>query len=423
MDKLRVGRIHVPRYENVIGLPNRAITTTNSERQSMGCLNKYRFAHLEFLRTTGKSYSLAFGSVWHALLERHHEYYINGGTDAFHQNVDLMGVIHSDTISLFQSEGIGQELSEFTLFEFVDKMYHLYMAWYEVQGARLLQRFEPVATEIALAVPVLDIDGRIFKPVTYITEDEDRRFYRLAQKGDTRVKKVRWPYYNLFTLDGLYRERSSGWLYIFEAKTAASPKQRVSSATIDPQLNSYIYSVNQAIQMGLVPNTKAADECVGFVFDAVCNADQIPPKINKNGTMSKSVKPTSYAMKRWIEENGKDQEEYFDAIIDCQLEGDTRFFQQVIGHVPIDQQERVGHELAGICHKMAEMRLKHFQCKSESEINKLFFRTPICQRGNFCQFKSICLEDGGISRVYNFEVGNRVRWDNLNHNQEESVRW
>lgn len=417
MKRLHVGEIVVPRYENALGSVSRCIPITNTERGSIACAKKYRYKNIEGLSSSGLSGALAFGSCWHAFLEHYHNHYM--GTDkkyvetyeisdvclsAVHQVLDSAGDVYLDRI------------------EYVERLTNLAEAWLDYYGESIPDQYDVIAAEIEIAVPVVDPQtGEMFKPKTAITEmrDADGSWYQIAKDGNSPHKFVRWPYYNFFTLDGLYRDKETGKIYIFEAKTASSPERRVLTATIDPQLGSYIYGVNQAIKMGLIPGLSEEDECVGYVFDCVGNKPQPSPKINKNGSMSKSVKPTSYMVRKWIDKEGLQRSDYVDQIMSARMEADPKWFQRYVGLFSREEQQRIAGEIWGISRHVSELRLRAVNSTTMMDMDKNFPRTPVCM-GGYCQYKSICLHEDDYGRQ-NFELGSLVKWVNKNEDRSKEV--
>ena len=410
MARLKVRNIVVPRYENVVGARTRCIPVTNSERGLLGCSAKYRYGAVAKLRTKNTSDKLLFGSCWHKCLERFHLYAKEGTTDWFVEDVvddALMDVRKQDL----------NGYPDIDWQEFKVRLLPLFNAWLE-RGAWDLatNQYRVVAVEKELAVPVVDPrNGKLFKPVTALTRTNTG--YAVAGFGNQVCSTVRWPYYQFFTLDALYQCRQTGNLWVFEAKTAASPKQRIQTALMDPQLSGYCYATQLAVQSGLIDGVKNDAEVTGYIFDAVCNKPMSKPKINKNGSLSKQTKPTSYALRSWIREEKLDPEDYMSEILNAQMMTDGTWFQQVTGTCGVEVRERFALELFGSVNRIAKHKSDATKCKTTLDVHAAFPRTPICM-GGWCQYKSICLQDDPIGRL-NFETSEGVKWPFITKEEEE----
>jgi hypothetical protein len=431
MARLRVRNIRVPRYDNARGAKTRCIPITNSEKGLLGCSAKWRFGASENLKSVSTSDKLLFGSCWHKCVEYfHNDARKRPNEDPYSDPYYVEDIVDCSVIDIRNSDPYGYPGTDFD--EFRDRLLPLFNAWLE-RGAwkTATETYEVVGAEIQLAVPVLNPStGLPFCPATLLAKKkvDCRPFsgavgYGFAVAGDEVASSVRWPYYQYFTLDALYRCRGTGKLFVFEAKTAHSPKQRIRTALMDPQLSGYVYGTQVAVRAGLIPEVGPDSEVAGYIFDAVCNKPMSQPKENKNGTMSKQSKPTSYALKKYIESQELDRNDFEAEILNAKMNVDVVWFQQILGTCGPEVQQRFAAELFGSAVRIAKMRVDASRCKSELDTHILFPRTPICM-GGFCRYKSICLQDDPIGRN-NFETAEGVRWlsDNLTEEESKELAW
>ena len=430
MSRLNVGEPRVPRYESVRGAPKRCIPLTNSERGSLGCLNKYRFAHIDGLTQKENGDKLLFGSCWHACVEHFHNFLKDNPSLTYSEHNDIELVCDRSVNLVLGKE---DSIENVDSYEFKTRLFDLFSFWLDYYGSEVQDNYVVLAAELQLAVPIVNPATRkTFKPKTNLTRylTDTGVCYKISGRTDKPCKTVRWPYYQFFTVDALYKCKQTGKLFVFEAKTAASPGHRIQTASVDPQLIGYCHGVQQAVKLGIIDGTCSTDVVAGFVFDAVCNKVQSKPKRNKNGSMSKAVKPTSYMIRKWITENGEDEADYADALIDAEMTTDTKFLQRMVGAVCWNEMARFGAEIYGTAEIISKLRSKAVGCVTNREVEAAFPRTPVCMAG-FCKFKSICLvntEKEPLTHLYmvsNFKQADNVRWPDLNNNKEkkEVIAW
>lgn len=418
-NRLRVREMNAPRYSCVIGAPLRCIPVTNSERSGLGCPNKYRYQSIEHLKK-GSS-KLTFGTAFHGCVDRYHKWQISGADTEF----DIAKVCREAI-----NESLNESSGMIDMPDFDERLFRLFEFWYSRwhEKWKVMDSYEVVASELQVAVPVLDSNGKNYCPVTHLTEIRNGKelLYKITGLGEKADYKVRWPYYQFFTVDALYRCRSSGMVYIYEAKTAANPKTRVLTASIDPQLAGYCYGIQSAIDSGTLDHILPdRPRVAGFVFDASANDKMSEVKLNKNGSVSKSVKPNSYMVKKYIEEHkddeGFDSEAMNEFLLEAELNHDSKWFNRLWGTYDQEGGKRFQIELYGSCMRISNLRSLAVKCKTSEDVYASFPRTMVCM-GSFCAFKTICLQDDEFSKFQIFNQGQGVTWRS-NNTTEEGVQW
>ena len=175
----------VPRYgahTEVLGLPPKAITITNSERGTAACPLRWLFRHGDGLVPTTRSAPLAMGSAVHSVVEDTHRWWMvndseypgdgtrcvwcDSGCDLCdHTGLGPVSRHGKDWADFALSDSSGEYTQEQS-HEDLDRLFRIVTGWWERWGKSPPEGFRVIAPELRMAVPILNPDGNPYRTRT-----------------------------------------------------------------------------------------------------------------------------------------------------------------------------------------------------------------------------------------------------------------
>jgi hypothetical protein len=475
-----------PRYgdgDAVIGLPARAVTFTNSERVTAACPLRWLFAEAEGLRPTTRSAPLAMGTAFHACVEDVHLWFMQHDRAYPGDGIACVWCGDGDPCTVcggtrrgpvaqhrheWQAYALADASGEYA-HEQADKdaecLLRMFEGWLHVHGREPDPEFRIVAPELRMAAPVLSpTTGKPYAPATWLVPD--RGGWRLARAGEAALpgaKRVRWPMYQLLTVDALIQHRTTGDLFVYEAKTASSPARRMQSVSVDPQLAGYVWAVQHAVAAGLVPGVSPDRTVRGYVFDVTCNRMQNDPEpmacakvkalhpdtgepykekgrwvyeLDAQGQpieRSPGMKRSGSTIPSWryraaLQAHGMPEAEYEDHLLTLMTTTDPKLYVREWATSGPEVSARYSREVYAMAQQLAGWRRRAAELTTPEARDLHFPRQAVCVSGYGCAYRAPCLQDGEFVRR-GFEVADPVRWvdgsddDNDNTTQEGSFPW
>lgn len=342
----------------------------------------------------------------------------------------------------------------------INRLHRAAEGYLHVYGRGPLESMRPVGVELRLAAPILNPStGSEYAPVSYVVRDH--RGLRLAATGEfDRAEKVRWPFYQVATVDLLMQERDNpDRLWVWEAKSASSPETRLLDLSIDPQVQGYAWIVGDAAKRGHLEHLGVSRNAyvAGYVFDVASSSYQYDPKplkprkvkalhpetgepykdgsrwvyeLDADGkpietspgmSVSKSRTVPSWRFRAGLIEHGFDLDKYADHLAELATSTDPRLYVRSFGTAGAEVVDRYQREIYGFARRLAAMRRATVNATSPSEIAEALPRQPVCALpGGMCRYRGPCLQDGDHARV-EFETSDGIRWipDDMTPDQEE----
>lgn len=467
-----------PRYgdgDTVIGLPARAVTFTNSERVTAACPLRWLFAEAEGLRPTTRSAALAMGTAFHACVEdvhrwwQHHDseypgigamcawcrpdYHLGDpvflrASDCQHCGGSGRGPV-AQHWQAWQDHALADASGAYTHEQAqadAERLRRMFEGWLHVHGRDPDPDYRIVAPEMRLAAPVFNPStGKRYAPATWLVPD--RGGWRLARVSEAALpgaKRVRWPMYQLLTVDALIQHRTTGDLYVYECKTASSPERRMQSVSVDPQLAGYVWAAQHAVRAGLIPGVSPDCAVRGYVFDVTCNRMQHDPEplapvkvkalhpdtgepykirgrwvyeVDAQGQpieRSPGMKRSGSTIPSWrfraaLEASGLPVAEYEDHLLTLMSTTDRKLYVREWVTSGAEVGARYAREAFAIARQLAGWRRRAAELTSPEARDVQFPRQAVCISGYGCAYRAPCLQDGEFVRQ-GFEVADPVRW-------------
>lgn len=474
-------RILVPRYEDgVRGLPNKAIPFSNSERRRAACGWRWLYADGYRLKTDRPAAPLRFGIAWHSLIEDMHRWWMhfdeaypaegitrclwcvgdrkalyqhNGTCSACQGSRSGPGLRAGEEWHRLESEGL---LEPGTAREDCKRLDRCWDGYLREHGRGPLDTLRPIGVELRLAVPVQTPGagaGRPYQPLTWLVRDHAGAL-RMAGRGEAHragAVGVRWPIYQVLTVDMLLVERADpSRLWLWEAKTSSDPEARVRQLGIDTQVEGYTWAVTQAARAGLLADLGVPRQgrVVGCVFDVVCNKLQRDPKplaakpvkvLDEHGQPVKTKgryvyqhdadgekvlrSPGLSTARSWtpswryeaaIEQHGFRPSDYANHLRQLEETVDDRLHDRAWPTYSPEQIRRYGLELYGVAKQLTTWRRALATATRDDDLVAQVPRTPVCNLpGGGCAFRRPCAEGvlDGRSIPLGYELSDAVRWD------------
>lgn len=442
--------IQVPRYEEGIrGLPDEAITVSNSQRGTLSCLRKAWFGEVEQLRPKTKAQPLRYGTAWHEFLEDLHgwwmvndeEYKLSAAeTCVWCGGSGIADPESNEPCTICGGSGAGpaartrmwvegeieanysryDEKSLAKLRKMPDTLSRAIEGYLQFYGRQPYQTQNVVEVEVALSRPILNPStGKPYCPETYVVE-EPSGVIRLARTGEAvlpNARKVRWPWYFVGRLDALLKHRQRPVLTVYEGKSSGAPGGYFEGLSVDPQPATYAWLVEHALAEGLLPYE---GEIGGCLYDVASSHYQYDPDVLKKGGLSKSFSKTVPSWRyRWaLQTHGLDAGDYHDHIADRVAKTDQKLYIRESLTVGPEQRRRIGLEAYGIARTMAALRRNAARASDLADIDVQMPRVAVCRLpGGSCSYRGPCLQDGPEVREQNFEVGTGLVWRRGNARQ------
>lgn len=462
-------KLEIPRYGSVPGLPDKAMTISNTERIKASCALKYWYSEIERLRPIREAIRLSYGKAWHRWLETRNNWFrlfdsplpvgmevicqwCSGERDfnCAHCSGTGLGPLALST-NLWQEDVSNGKMTT----EEADTLTLTFLRAIEghikVYGRDPYQEWKVVAVEVEIAAPIVGPTGSTYCPETFIVETQDG--YRLAGTGEApNSKGVRWPWYQVMTLDAVLQHRKTGVLAVWEGKSSASPSTYVQGVLVDPQVAGYCWGLQQVLgEPGPFEKVPKGTRVAGYVFDVASNALQRDPKLlapkkvqavdaagalvfkGKNKvyardasgshimaspgfSVAKSASIPSWRFRSALGREGYSESGYTDYILHLESTVDPKLYDWIFGSVDAAGHHRYQSELYGIARTLSAWRRRAASI-SRSDVPYSFPRTPVCRLpGGYCDFKSVCLADGPDTRL-DYEVTPGHRWQKQQSDQ------
>lgn len=457
-------KLMVPRYgahTQVLGLPRKAITITNSERGTAACPLRWLFRHGDGLVPTTRSAPLAMGSAVHSVVEDTHRWWMVNDSEYPGDGTRCVwcdsGCDLCDHTGLGPVSRHGKDWADFALSDLsgeytheqsqedLDRLFRIVTGWWERWGKSPPEGFRVIAPELRMAVPILNPDGKPYRTRTWIVPDGDG--WRLAGTGEAHLdgaKSVRWPWFQCLTVDALFQCRDTGTLWVYEFKTARSPERRLSSVSIDPQVAGYVWAVQSVVNRGLIPGVDPGTRVAGWHYDVASNGKQVDPEplkpvkvkdLDENGEPYKVKGRWAYVLdsegnpverspglsrrvgtcpswryREIIHQMGLDPSEYQETLMDLMMSVDPRLYVRDEGTSGPEVGARYGRELFAVGTQIASMRRKAAELRVPQDRDLHFPRQPVCLSSGYgCAYRGPCLQDGDLVRR-DFTRAESVRW-------------
>lgn len=292
----------ISRYESgAIGLPSHGcyFTITQSQFEQWACARKGWFSAIEGLRT-GATMEMHLGTAWDAWKrdvwtwwqERDEPYPTRGlercvwcdGPGCERCNHTGQSALEAAARVL---EAAGLDSWRDDTERFLDVFRRMAEGWLAYFEGGRLQSWEVVGVQLSVARQVMNpATGEPYQPVAYLVEapPESERTplgfittaqrWRIAKTGE-RGHAVRWPWYQIGTIDVLMRDRQRHVGYAVDDKASASLSKYADSVKIDPQLPGYCWMLEpHAEALGL-------SSVGGFFYEVASTRYQRDPEFLK----------------------------------------------------------------------------------------------------------------------------------------------
>jgi hypothetical protein len=495
-----------PRYgADVLGLPSRAMVLTNSERTTAACAHRWLLAEGDGLRPTTRAAPLEFGTAGHAAVEDVHLWWSRYDTTypddgsrcvwcrpAYHPDDPVF--LQASDCQLCGGTGLGpvaRSARDWHTHAVADtsgdydgaaadqdalRLARMVQGWLHVYGADPDPQLRVVAPELRLAAPVLGPTGAPYAPRTWQVPDGDG--WRLARTGEAHLpgaRVVRWPWFQLLTLDALLQDRDTGDLWVYEAKTASNPARRMQSVSIDPQVAGYVWAAQHAVRAGMVPGVSPDAVVRGYVFDVLCSRmqkdpdelapvkvqatdDQGRPLYHQTKANGGGLGPTETRRKAWLMDDqgepvmrspglsrsraagvpswryraaldrlGLDPADYQDHLLELMQSTDAHLYVRDTATSGPEVGARYARELYAVAQQLATYRRRAAELTDPLQRDVQFPRQPVpCMQGYGCAYRGPCLQDGALVRR-DYTLADPVRWaDNDNDTAaqpQEDLGW
>lgn len=470
----------IPRYGRhyeVVGLPDKALILTNSERMTSACPLRWLFAHGYRMRPKVTARPLAMGTAVHACIEdvqlwwMHHDSTYPGdgmlciwcrpeyrpSQPAFLQASECehcKGTGHGP-IAQHAEEWRMHALADASGFYSheqadadVQTLTRAFEGWLHVYGREPDRDFRVVAPELRMAAPVLTAAGRTYRaPAWVIPDPKDPDGWRHALVGEAKrddAKLVRWPMYQVLTIDAVWQHRQTGDLYVYEAKTARDPSRKFQNLSVDPQVPGYAAALQHCVNKGLVAGIDKSARVAGYVYDVMSNRMQKDPEplapikvkalhpdtgepykirgrwvyeVDAQGQpieRSPGMKRTGSTIPSWryraaLQTQGLPVAEYEDHLLNLMATVDSKLYVREINAIGPEVMGRYRRELHAWAKQLASWRRTAATMEAREEADVRFPRQPVCLSSGYgCAYRAPCLQDGDLVRR-DYDMPDRMR--------------
>lgn len=447
------------RYEasKILGLPEdgKCIVFSNSERSDASCALRWRYRYGYGLGAT-KGRALRYGTAWHAFLndlgrawakgqifpeedererfrlnfgERCPQCHLTDNTLTRCNRCDNTGLgvlprVRADLRreALEQGEDATFSLSEVD--EVMETLHRAAWGYLKRWGWDPPQGLKVVGVEVQMALPVLNPQGTVYTPTTFMERHPNGSLTLAGPHLDRRsshLVAVQWPYYYIGTAD-LVLQSKRGYLWCEEHKSSTDPQGYVGGLSVDPQTGGYEWLLDGLARSGhfgplarTLPNPVA-----GVIYDVSSSkAQRDPAQLKSRLKQRKDESPEDFAKRlaeepirfsktttfiptwRWeatLSALGLDPQDYAEELLAAQDIDRTAYVRDyVVAHE--DRRLRFQHEVYGIARQLAQMHRDHHRAVTPLDEAALFPRTPHCMRaGSGCSYRTICVHDSPEGR-------------------------
>lgn len=462
-------RLDVERYGQILGLPPRAITFSNSERLSRGCRRKWLYSYGYRLRSNTRQRPLDYGSAWALLMEDLYLWFkhnpaqpypmpyepqakacpwcVGVTPDDYHEHdagsvscvrctdtrisvlhaVQAAWLEHADHLESKYGADAADELRQDS--EILERAFRGYL---ETYGQRLVG-YEVLGVEYQISIPVLRSDGKPFASRVPLKQDEGS--YRIVYPGETPDLWATLPWYQVGRIDALLRD-SRGMIWIVDFKSSRGPDGYAEKVAMDPQTVGYAYMVQSALDRGLLPFKGIV---LGMTFDVSSSERQSYPKRLKQDELAKRdpLREQGYTHKTprlsldagaktpsWLyrealaslaAEQGPwppvDVHEYEAHLAALPARVDKKLYVKQAVYATNVKLRQYAIELQGIAESIAEDLRTLPKLTDEDATYRGFPRTPLCvTNGQSCAFLEVCSGGRLKDSLSTYTVGEGQRW-------------
>lgn len=292
----------IRRYESgALGLPSHGcyFTISQSQFERWACARKGWFSEIEGLRT-GATMEMHLGTAWDAWKrdvwtwwqerdEPFPEYGLDRCVWCDGEGCERCGWDGRSSLDLAVEvlERAGEESWRDDTERFVDTLRRMAEGWIAHYEGGRLQSFEVAGVQLSLARQVMNpATGEPYCPVAYLVETDPveevtplgftttAQRWRIAKTGEGG-HAVRWPWYQIGTIDVLLRDRQHRTGYAVDDKASASLSKYADAVKIDPQLPGYCWMLEpHAEALGL-------SSVAGFFYEVAATRYQRDPEFLK----------------------------------------------------------------------------------------------------------------------------------------------
>lgn len=461
-----IGATYIRKYSTgAIGLPDHGcyITVTQSEFSRWYCPRHALFAVVEGMRTR-PTLAMMLGTAWDAWkrdvwtwwMKRDQPYpssaleacaWCGGdgcetcdqtGTSALQAAVEGLetDAAHIDTYEVEQAA------------ETLRRMAEGWLAFYEGQQ---LDDWTVAGVQVAVARAVPGPAGTPYTPTTYLVEAEpveettalgftvQAARWRLARTGEHGIA-VRWPWYQVGTLDVVLRHRSTRVALVVDDKATRSPASWADIIRVDPQLPGYCWMLDPVVER------LGCSRVAGYTYEVASTNRQQDPELLKpvlpsvdelkamaaeRGLSTKGLKKDdlvellgvvgapamsrastgcvpSWRYLRALEAHGIDPDDYADHVESLRARVDAGLYLRGLPALlpySTDVGARYGRELHAKVERIAEARRAAALATDPAQLDTTFPRVPVCRSGFRCAYEGPCLVGpAGSLESYTTEV-------------------
>lgn len=401
----------IDRYPAKIpGLPEKAITISNSTRKVAQCPRRFLLEEIEGLRSPQRRKAPTYGTLYHSVKEEVYRAWMRDEAPAWE---DVQRAL--DQAAWVLGSEVGEEnISRDDADEVFRRLDSGIRAWWRLtDGGRPPENYRVLGYEIALAMPIRSPSGHAYAPQMYAVPEGDG--WRLARPAEhDRAIEVRWPWYLIGRLDLLMQDRRTGALLVKDDKTSSQPASRIASLSRDPQVPSYLSLVRHASREGLLSYVPVGTPVIGFWHAVSHSGGYSAPRVNKNGRLShaKNQRCTSWDMLAAIEEHGHDPSEApWTGLLDhlrCSVDAEVEQTSwQRYGEDDLDRHER---EVYADAVKISAAWRAAVRAPTIEALDVSHPRVPVCMSpGAYCPVMGPCARDGEQVRT-DYEVRPSQTW-------------
>ena len=441
--KPRPSHVRADRYEDIkiLGLPDdpRVVLVSTSERGADACGRRWFYGYGLGMRNV-PSDAMTYGIAWHEVMEDIHKFFmrtqqpLSAGPEALPASYDdayleacglcflglagdkclccgadgtkpsdgVLGRIRDRWIAeqlagkKGDEEGDEEEEGE-SIDERIERLRRAAQGWLR-SNRHGVPGYDVVAVELAVACPVKSPDSaKVYSPevpLAYVPGG-----WRFARPGDAPevIRKVRWPWYWIGRLDGVFRSRTDGSLLVGEWKSSRDPNGYVRGITVDPQ------TVGYSAMLDHVRDHFGGGRVRGFLFDVASSVLQRDPETLVKGGLSKAMNRTvpSWRFEAAVIARGEDPKSalYADHVCALREQKDPRLYVRELGGVGAIDIAAWHMETFAMARRLADARRDVINAVDAGTVSLLFPRQPVCrQPGGFCSYRGPCAADGPDAR-------------------------
>lgn len=460
-------RTFIDRYPHVLGLPTdgKYIVFSNSDASKLACDRLFYFSQVEQLKRKGTA-RMDFGTAWDTLVEEIYQWWkatdapypvsglhhcvwcngegsVNGGdvSDTCEPCAGTGRSIVERAMSVFDNAMYGNEptMSQEEWNEIYETLLRVAQGYIHRYEGGPLQSMRVIGTQVSLARAIVNpITGKPFRGQMLLEKQGGGWILaragavQRAERGETELKKVNWPWFQVGKLDLLVATRRDDIAWVLDAKASSQPTRYQNGMEVDPQLPGYCWLLEPHLEhFGL-------KGIGGFQYDVVHSKYQPdpkeltwkPPSMEKLKEMAaergltikaKSSQEYQDALGiqpghggfsvaqnagvpswrfRWaLKEAGLDEAPYAEHIAFCEEHVDPMLYMRPWQKIGPDHWRRYSAEIFSKAVKMNLLRRAGAAATMDVQIDMSFPRTPVCMApGGTCSYTQVCAQDGNEPR-------------------------